>query len=409
MKIFLINKLITMNMKKFFSLAIILAIVGIFSSRALAETALATENYSSGIERGDYTVTLSDGTVLGFSLDIADVGSGRERGFFFRGAISTSEHIILPDEITLESSTYNVLAIGSLDMSQATATHELTFGEHFSYVDGSIPSSIENIHFQGSTVPSLNYRIPSSTTVWVPQSAYASYLTATQNSNSKWYGTLVHYEGWEPKTYTVNVRVAGSFVNEMFKLSDQWNDVDKLVVTGTLNDEDMSYFSRFSSLTELDLTGTDIEKISGCSGLNRLQKISLPSTVNVIGSNAFYECASLENIDFSNIKEIGASAFYGCKSLITINAEKLETIGTSAFYNCSALESFIAPKLKEIPGSAFERCSSLSNFDFSKIEYLGGSSFSGCSSLTIVNADNLKEIADGYDIFNECSYSTPQN
>lgn len=398
-----------MKLKVF--LTFILALLGMLSHQASADTVSATSNPSSDIQYANYTATLSDGTILGYFYD-----PDYYDAVIFCGAASSSAHVIVPNEVTIGTTTYELTQIGLYEVEQIDLTHsspttELTFGESITNICSAIPLNVENIHLKSLTPPSLytSSYIPTTTTIWCPQTAFSSYQAAAQDHNSGWYGKLIHYEGWAPKRVTVNVRSAGSFANELLKVIDQWNEVNELVVTGSLNDDDMKYFSRLSNLSVLDLSGTDIVNIGGCTGLNYLNKVVLPATVKTVQGEAFSGCVKLKEFDFSQITEIGYSGFYNCKSLKNIDAPNLIKIGDASFASCSNLTSVNVPKISNIPSSAFSHCSELSSFDFSNITSLGLDAFSYCSKLESVNAVNLKEVdsnTHGNGIFYECSSLT---
>ena len=76
-----------------------------------------------------------------------------------------------------------------------------------------------------------------------------------------------------------------------------------------------------------------------------LKTVTLPSTVIEIGSYAFYECDSLEEINLGNCTEltsIGDGAFDHCESLKTVTLpSSVTTIDKWAFGNCTSLEKSI--------------------------------------------------------------------
>lgn len=392
-------------MKQKLFVTFILALIGMLSYQAFADTVSATSNTSSGIQHANYTATLSDGTILGYYYSYDEV--------YFCGAISTFAHVIVPNEITIGSTTYDVTQIGQynldqIDLTKSPATKELTFGNSITNIRSAIPVNVENIHFKSLTPPQLGESsyIPTTTIIWCPQSAYSSYQAESQDRYSEWYEKVIHYENWTPKNVTVNVRSAGSFANELLKIINQWNEVNELVVIGSLNDDDMKYFSRLSNLSVLDLSETDIKNIGGCTGLKYLSKVVLPTTVKTIKGEAFSGCINLKDFDFSQIIEIEYSGFYNCKSLTNIDAPNLKTIGSACFASCSNLTSISAPKISDIPSNAFKNCSELSSFDFSNITSLGTGAFSDCSKLESVNALNLKEVdhnSSSVGIFSRCS------
>lgn len=71
-----------------------------------------------------------------------------------------------------------------------------------------------------------------------------------------------------------------------------------------------------------------------------LNSISIPDTVELIGSNAFNNCVSLEKVHIGNgVRKIGGSAFGGCSALKSVYLPNVETIGTGAFESCANLEA----------------------------------------------------------------------
>lgn len=91
--------------------------------------------------------------------------------------------------------------------------------------------------------------------------------------------------------------------------------------------------------------------ISAFQGCSKIERVVLPTTLSKIGESAFMGCSNLADIkptlgkDSLKITEIGASAFYNCTSLEKITLPStLESIGLNAFAGCSKLteiESFI--------------------------------------------------------------------
>ncbi len=162
------------------------------------------------------------------------------------------------------------------------------------------------------------------------------------------------------------------------------------------------------------------------NGLN-ITKITLPSTLKVVGNNSFSSCVSLEEIAFAdenNIETIGSSAFNGCVSLtsfefspyssiigdnvfygclalselVNMAQSSITSIGSSAFYNCDLVTEFVLPStLTEIKASAFENASfaEFSFVDTSFLTSIGQNAFKNCIRLLSLTAPNLTEIGEG--------------
>lgn len=95
-----------------------------------------------------------------------------------------------------------------------------------------------------------------------------------------------------------------------------------------------------------------------------LESISLPQSLEIIGSLQFKECISLKEIIIPpNVKEIKDMQFYGCSALskVTLN-EGLEEIGNQAFKQCQSITEIIIPdSVKTIRAFAFGSDNQLTN------------------------------------------------
>lgn len=163
-----------------------------------------------------------------------------------------------------------------------------------------------------------------------------------------------------------------------------------------------------------------------------MKTISLPSTIEKIGSNAFTNCSNLtsftvgdnnkyfksidgvlyskdektliaypssKNLDNyivnDNTTTIQNSAFYGNKVLETIKLpNKLKKIGALSFYNTKSLKSIEIPKkVSNIGSEAFYGSVSLSNVTLKGTKTISKNAFAECESLTSVKlSDSLTEI-----------------
>ena len=147
----------------------------------------------------------------------------------------------------------------------------------------------------------------------------------------------------------------------------------------------------------------------------KIKEIVLPSTITVIGGNAFCCCTSLTSIEIPNsVTSIGGYAFYGCKGLTSIEIPNSVTgIGDYAFYCCKGLTGIEIPNsVTSIGEHAFYDCSGLTSVVIpNSVTSIGKWAFYGCKGLTSVvipsSVEKIHECAFGeipnlqVDIYNE--------
>ena len=118
------------------------------------------------------------------------------------------------------------------------------------------------------------------------------------------------------------------------------------------------------------------------SAYPNLAKLSLPSTVKVIGSDAFHK-AGLTSIEFSEgLESIGERAFSYTTKLTSIDLpEGLKTIDDYAFNHTPLTGDLILPQsLNDIGQAAFAHTNIIS-VNLNEGMTLGGTAFEGCNNL----------------------------
>lgn len=96
--------------------------------------------------------------------------------------------------------------------------------------------------------------------------------------------------------------------------------------------------------------------------------INIPSSITIIGENAFYNCQKLANVDLSQVLSIGNNAFDGCSSLTSVQlCSKLINVGNYAFKDTGL--AYI-----DIP---------------SDVQVLGKGILQGCDNITSLSAPYL--------------------
>lgn len=147
-----------------------------------------------------------------------------------------------------------------------------------------------------------------------------------------------------------------------------------------------SAFTRCISLEKLNIPSKVIEignnSFLGCTGL---EEINVSAYAEELGEKSFFRCNKLINADLaqSGIKRICKSAFELCKSLTTISLpDSLEEIGSSAFRGCS-FSSFKFPEnVTKIGALAFNDCNMLEHITIpGSIKEISNSAFNDCKAL----------------------------
>lgn len=182
-------------------------------------------------------------------------------------------------------------------------------------------------------------------------------------------------------------------------------------------------FSWCNKLTTVEFqTPSKLKTINASSFFNALglQSISLPSTVEEIGDEAFGQCQGLKTINLNEtaLRRLGKRAFMSCSNLTNIKLPAtVETIGDYAFSGCAVLESVTIeenegdfPVLQTIGQGAFFSCDLIETVPLipSAQTELGYGTFYGCKNLRSIQfASNsqLEKIADADQNYGAFAYS----
>lgn len=121
------------------------------------------------------------------------------------------------------------------------------------------------------------------------------------------------------------------------------------------------------------------------AGAQGLSSITLPESVQSIGSEAFRNCSALTTIVIPDkVTAIPAYAFSGCSALESVSMpEGITSIGDGAFQNCYALGVVTLPaKLTSINQGTFYGCSKLTEIEIpSGVVNIGSTAFAYCAGL----------------------------
>lgn len=180
-----------------------------------------------------------------------------------------------------------------------------------------------------------------------------------------------------------------------------------------------------------------VRYLARCSfAKSAIKKVTPTTNITTFGEKCFYDCCSLENIEFgqqhkvslysecfkfcfplteleipSNVS-IGSGSFYGCTGLKRAFVDSW--VSSDAFSHCYALsEVILGENCKGIGKYAFSNCSALSKVILGgNCSSIGKYAFSSCSSLKYIKVPEsvvfeVEEDGDGEDgstyIFNNCT------
>ena len=133
--------------------------------------------------------------------------------------------------------------------------------------------------------------------------------------------------------------------------------------------------------------GLPVTQINGYAfySCNRIKKVIIPGSIELIGESAFRGCMSLTNVTINDgVKSIGKYAFGDCKGLTSVTIRSSVTdIGESAFRGCVELTSITIPDgVTNIMAFTFSDCAKLKIVYLpSSVEFIGTRAFNFCQSL----------------------------
>jgi hypothetical protein len=158
------------------------------------------------------------------------------------------------------------------------------------------------------------------------------------------------------------------------------------VATSFKNSNAFQYYSSLKYASGASITfGSSPPFVEYSSFFNctSLQSVEFPQ-VTYIPSQTFEGCTSLQNVSFPQVTSIGAGAFKDCTSLQNVNFPQLIEIGgINSFEGCTSLQSVSFPLATGISG--FRGCTSLQTVSFPKAKYIYPGAFEGCINLQSVN------------------------
>lgn len=182
--------------------------------------------------------------------------------------------------------------------------------------------------------------------------------------------------------------------------------VEKVNVPADLTGIGDSAFANCTSLTAITLPHGLAEIGESAFSGSGLQRLRIPSSVKVIGNNAFFDVGSLSEVIFesnSKLVEIGNEAFKLTDIANVALPDGLKVIGSRAFEESSLTAIELPGSLQRIGDFCFSKCNGLQSVVVPEnIAYVGVQPFYSCENLTTAtwNVKQCEYTVGG--IFNHC-------
>lgn len=272
------------------------------------------------------------------------------------------------------------------------------------------------------TVSILSF--PSHTLIAVPGESYDAYKAADGWSS---FATNLQIVPIEKNYYDMTVNIEALDDKSALHMAIGEDNLEKVVtlkITGTINSYDLMILrNKMIHLKNLDLSdacivANDYEYYTGYHsednilGTNafyncalKLNTIKLPRTLIQINPSAFMGCTSLISVEsYEGIESIGNQAFNGCSNLVSINLpNSIKSLGTNVFNSCGSLESITLPEnITRIPSFSFAQTGLKSVFVPKDVKAIDSYAFSYCSSLNEVIMPATLDKIDNY-AFQNCT------
>ena len=260
----------------------------------------------------------------------------------------------------------SVVSIGDRTFQECSSLNYIIIPSNVAYIgqDAFYKTNIQKVIFLSSTPPNnIAFCAIPSCQIYIPVGSKDIY-----SSIPNWKYKLI-YEG-------------GIVDNMIFRLDNKCLTVVGLIGDG-INIEELT----IPSITELNGITYNVSGIAGEAfmGSTALVRVSLPNSIEEIGSCAFQGCTNLKTVTLSkNITNISYGAFQNCTSLESVDIlVGTITVEDYAFDGCASLTTVtMKDYVTSIGEYCFCNCVNLSSITLSKsIESIGKYAFDGCVSI----------------------------
>ncbi|MBR3149275.1 MAG: S8 family serine peptidase [Eubacterium sp.] len=137
---------------------------------------------------------------------------------------------------------------------------------------------------------------------------------------------------------------------------------------------------------------------------NYLRSVTLPDSCTTIERDAFFGCRYMTDVYAGNLQNIGVEAFLNCYTLENVDFSSTVAIESNAFSN-TGLKEVVSDSIESVRYCAFGGCSELTYIELRNLSELSENAFEGCENLSTVTLSN-KLLSVGSDAFYGCTNLT---
>ena len=237
---------------------------------------------------------------------------------------------------------------------------------------------------------------------------------------------------------SLNIYVSepGTLGDMILAQTENFTDLQVLVVSGELVTNDFSNILRCTNLRKLDMGGLrnttlanslfySYNKVNNIQELvlpnalteipyrffsygKRLKRVIIPPHVKTVGEQAFSSCDSIEYVECGQeLESISSYAFLSCKRLtqVVLN-EGLKTIAHQGFSYCDLREVHVPSTVTYLSTSVFSNNYNLTTVSLPEgLKSIDNNCFAGCTSLTEIDIPTTVDRIGEY-IFGDCTALT---